>query len=444
MTPSVSIERLILLGGLAGAFLIPLKLSLAYVAIIPAILALLYKHRGDPRGIFVGLPKALIAPLVGWNICVLLSAPLGIDPLESLVKGLRLSTTLLIIPLFFIVAQRSSPLKLLTALIFGQSIAAFHSVLASTLPPSLNRLFLGEVTESGQLALTLMAAIGCSFSIFFNTENLKATKLVSLLAVLNFSVFLTLGFYGGFLGTYELIGLFLVLCVSLALVIKETRLELNMSGTYFFPLFSLALPLLFSALIINLKRGPWLGVATAVAIILANYSRRLLFPVIALLILISISIPQVHTRILESSRDFFIAGGRSEMWEIGIELASKYPTGIGYQNSPFLQKYDPNIPAVHDHFHNNFLNILVETGWLGLAIFVLWIVTLVRQSINSTVPFPDSFLLFTLAAAIISWQVAGIFEYNFGDSEVLLAAFVILGAIAAMLNKSANPKAGIT
>lgn len=444
MTLTFSRERLILLGGLIGAFLIPLKLSLAYAAIIPAILLLAYENRRNPALIFSGIPLAIIAPLIGWNLCSILSAPLGIDPLESLFKGLRFSTTLLILPLFFLVAQKSSPLKLLTALILGQSVAALHTAIAPILPTFLQKIFLGEVTESGQLAVTIFVAIGCSFLIFFNTENLKASKLVALVGTVNFSIFLTIGLYGASLRTSEILGLLILALGSILLIIKETKLELKSSGTYFFPLFSLALPLLFSALIINLKRGPWLGVATALVILLANYSRRLLFPSLALLLLISISIPQVKNRILQSSKDFFIAGGRSEMWEIGIELAAKLPTGIGYQNSSFLQKYDPSIPTVHNHFHNNLLNILVETGWLGLCLFIFWVVSILKKSVASEVPFPDSFLLFTLAAAIISWQVAGIVEYNFGDSEVLLVAFVVIGAMAAILKTSDKSQKDLT
>lgn len=131
------------------------------------------------------------------------------------------------------------------------------------------------------------------------------------------------------------------------------------------------------------------------------------------------------------------------MWQIGIELASKFPMGIGFQNSPFLKKYDPTIPSMHSHFHNNALNVLVETGWLGLFILAGWVAGLLVASRNINLSFPNSLLLNTVIAAIGSWQLAGIVEYNFGDSEVLQVAFVILGALATLTSKNANSEATI-
>jgi O-antigen ligase len=179
---------------------------------------------------------------------------------------------------------------------------------------------------------------------------------------------------------------------------------------------------------------------------LAYYSRRLILPAIAVICLTVATVPQIQTRLLQSSRDFFIAGGRSEMWEIGIELAAKYPLGIGYQNSPILQKYDPNIPAVHNHFHSNILNVLVETGWLGLMILGLWVFNLVIVSQKFPLSFPNSLLIKVLSASIISWQIAGLVEYNFGDSEVFMVVLIVVATIAAIVrsetDRSAHPPFG--
>lgn len=38
----------------------------------------------------------------------------------------------------------------------------------------------------------------------------------------------------------------------------------------------------------------------------------------------------------------------------------------------------------------------------------------------------------TVACAIISWQIAGIVEYNAGDSEVMLVVYTLVGLLVAI------------
>jgi O-antigen ligase len=129
------------------------------------------------------------------------------------------------------------------------------------------------------------------------------------------------------------------------------------------------------------------------------------------------SIPQIRNRILEGRRDFNIAGGRKIMWQIGKELTQQYPMGIGFGNSRELRSFSYEIPPQHRHFHNNFLNIAVETGWPGILIFITWIGIILRNigSLNG------------LPLALLSNQMAGLVEYNFGDSEILMILFICLG-----------------
>jgi O-antigen ligase len=120
-----------------------------------------------------------------------------------------------------------------------------------------------------------------------------------------------------------------------------------------------------------------------------------------------------------------IEGGRSTIWRIGAELLSEYPLGIGYHNSGVLREFTPEIPSELKHFHNNLLNIATETGWLGVAIFLWLLFAAVTASFrNRREP-----LFVAFGAALISWQVAGLVEYNFGDSEVTIMVWIILGML---------------
>jgi O-antigen ligase len=133
----------------------------------------------------------------------------------------------------------------------------------------------------------------------------------------------------------------------------------------------------------------------------------------------------VQQRLLDSYEHFTIAGGRSTIWRIGAELASEYPLGIGYHNSGILRQFAPEIPSELKHFHNNLINIAAETGWLGMAVFVWFIVSIV------TLCFKDRSapLYVAIGCAIVSWQVAGLVEYNFGDSEITLVVWALLGLV---------------
>jgi O-antigen ligase len=69
------------------------------------------------------------------------------------------------------------------------------------------------------------------------------------------------------------------------------------------------------------------------------------------------------------------------------------------------------------HLHDSPLQILVERGVLGLAAW-LW--------------------LFGAFAAIAGFLVAGLFEHNFGDTEVLLVAMFVM-AITLAIDRDVSP-----
>ncbi len=444
-------DRIIYKGALISAFLIPLKLSLVYIISLPTLLYWIYLRRSKFRKTISEYPTILITPLILWVLASFLSAPFGIHPLGSITHLTRLCLGLINIWFFFEICKTYGVNKLLIALLSGQAIAAIHTVIAPLITPlitplidpNLNQIFLGAVTESGQLALTLILACGFSFYIFFSEPEPEIPGHLSIFSILNLSLFCFLSFFGPTLSIIPLIILAILIIISLSFTVRYIYREYIHSKTYFAYLLCVVAPLLGAALIINLKRGPWFGVCIAGLLFLAKYYKKLVFPAFLAVLLAVITIAPVKDRLVESYDDFFIAGGRNIMWQIGAELSAKYPLGIGYRNSKILQKFDPTIPPMHTHFHNNLLNILVETGWLGLLLFLWWIFGLVRVGFKNELPFPQSFLLFTLTLSLISWQTAGLVEYNFGDSEVVFIVYILLGAMGALLvTNSTKQEAG--
>jgi O-antigen ligase len=186
-----------------------------------------------------------------------------------------------------------------------------------------------------------------------------------------------------------------------------------------------AMPLMICALLVNLKRGPWLGVLVGCVCFACFYSRKLIAPLAAAAICAAVVVTPIRERILDSYEHFTISGGRSTIWRIGAELVSEYPLGIGYHNSGILREFSPEIPPELKHFHNNLLNIAAETGWLGVFVFIWLIAAIVKTCFSNR----NKPLYVALGCAVISWQCAGLVEYNFGDSEVTILAWMLLGLI---------------
>jgi O-antigen ligase len=190
-------------------------------------------------------------------------------------------------------------------------------------------------------------------------------------------------------------------------------------------LLTLQAPLLITALLVNLKRGPWLGVIVGSTVFFVVFSPRLAALVLSISTVAAVAIAPVAERLAASYQHFTIVGGRSTIWRIGLELIAQFPFGIGFHNSDTLRKFAPEIPPELRHFHNNILNITAESGWLACALFVWFISAVVRRSFVK--PLDAAYV--AIGCAIISWQTAGLVEYNAGDSEVMLLVWVLIGVL---------------
>lgn len=451
---SVGFERYGAFLALGAAFLLPLKLSLAYIFLLP--LNALWLTRLIITRRFPSLQVAPTKALLFFLLLVGLSSIAGLDPMRSIPKALRFGFYVTTI-FAFAELRGANVLHLLTALILGQTIAAIHSV-ASAAIPSIPELFAGKVSESGQLAMTILVALGVLFAL--NRRAHRATgrdatgmatlrfaqerRHAVLLGTLNFLLLLSVSFGTEFrlVGLSHRIVLLSAICSSLLAIVTSIQLH-RLKIPHLPPLFLLAtlvLPYLATTLLINLKRGPWLGVLIGGLILLTLHARRYLIPLFVTAAILAIGIEPLRTRIAESSEHFFIAGGRQIIWEIGFELSLRYPLGIGYENSPILRTFSPKIPAELIHFHNNVLQILVESGWFSLGVYFWWIASLIHLAFAPHRSRSEALVCAAIGAAIIAWQIAGFVEYNLGDSEVALIAFLLIGLMIKLkLPRSGDP-----
>ena len=422
------------------AFLLPVKLSLTYIVLVPLILYWGYSHRF--RLANLSLPPSIqrvAAPLGIFLALAVLSSAVGVSPSHSAPALVSLLFFVLTVPLF---ASYANTPSVCLALITGQTAAALHSFVDAAFPGALPKLFLGKVTESGQLAITIPLCLGVIVANFrhglgqqYDWRALQSWR--TPLFALMFTTSLTLVGFQSDLSLSPIALTTLVVIAGACLVTTSQRLRALPKGTMRqqVALISLSLPLLLCAILVNLKRGPWLGVLVGTGCFLLVYARRLVLPLACGAIVSALGVTPIRERLLASYEHFTIAGGRSTIWRIGAELASEYPLGIGYHNSGILREFAPEIPAELKHFHNNLLNIAAETGWLGVFVCLWLLIAIVRSCLSER----SAPLYVALGCAIISWQVAGLVEYNFGDSEVTILVWVLLGLL---FQRDLKPKQG--
>lgn len=418
-----------------GCFFLPIRLSLAYIFLIPLISFWVLSTNFRLFERLETLPGPIIKPFAWWFCITALSSIFGLYPLRSISQLLSLGFYFLLVPTTVHIVLRSSWRSnisevlsveqvfsriwtLLTALVVGHSFVALYTILTPYLPIEYSDLFGGSVTKSGQLGITIPLLAVTLISQRIGVENdLKFMKSILLSALLCICAAST-----GFESLNPLWFIILLLAI-VTLGFWQTKTKPLLSTT--------ALPLLIANLIVNLKRGPWLGVILSMSFFLLRGAKVRWLIILTLVASSSLLYSPVRERLSKSYDHFAIAGGRGVMWEIGVELAAKYPLGIGYHNSRVMQQLDPEIPPFHRHFHNNLLNILVETGWIGLGAFIWWIYSIVtfcfRKNFNRELS-----ILPAVGTAFLSWQLAGLVEYNFGDSEIFILAMICLGFIGAV------------
>ena len=121
---------------------------------------------------------------------------------------------------------------------------------------------------------------------------------------------------------------------------------------------------------------------------------------------------------------------RLAMIEIGARIVHDHPlTGVGPNMIPRVyEQYRPDyaINRVNPHLHNVPLQIAAERGLPALAIWLWFIVALFVAAFRLFRSQTDRVPPAGALAAIAAMLAAGLFEYNFGDSEFLMLFLVLV------------------
>ena len=194
---------------------------------------------------------------------------------------------------------------------------------------------------------------------------------------------------------------------------------------------ALVLPALVLALVFTFTRSAWIGASVGIGLLFLLHDFRLvaLLPV-ALGVFLAAAPANLTTRLYST---FSLTDpsnmDRVAMMKSGIRIIKDDPlTGVGpdmviqvypqYRDKTAVNQRNP-------HLHNVPLQIAAERGLPALAIWIWFIATLCMDFFRQRRAANPSLSNAGLAA-IVAMLAAGLFEYNFGDSEFLMLFLVLV------------------
>ena len=191
-------------------------------------------------------------------------------------------------------------------------------------------------------------------------------------------------------------------------------------------------------LLLTFTRSVWLGwIFAAVAILLISRPRVIFYALPAVILFLTFMPLALFSRMIstfdvQQSSNF----DRIRMLEAGVEMIRDYPLlGVGPANVKEIyslyRKQDAPRPRPA-HLHNNVVQLWAERGILGLASYLLLLALFLRACGRAWNGPAHAWAEGGVAVAL-SLAVAGLFEFNFGDTEVFYILLNLFALVVAHL-----------
>ena len=361
------------------AFVASLQVSIAAASILLALMlvcwiALLVQEKARPAA------PAFFLPLVVYAGITLVSAAFSLDPLASLIDSKQL-VVFLVVPAVYEIARGRRAASVMDVIISVGALSAIYGIVQFGV---LHYDTLGRRPEGAM------------------------------------SHYMT---YSGLV--------MLVTCVAAARLVFGSRDR--MWPALVMPALVVALPLTFS-------RSAEVGVLLGVALLLMLKDLRLtaLLPIV-----VALFFAVAPDRVTDRMASMFdmkdpTVRDRVAMLNTGRAMVADHPlTGVGPNmvERQYAQYRDANaVNATNPHLHNVPVQITAERGIPALAIW-LWLIGAILVSLvrlfrgtdeSRTAGTKDKVLPAAALAAVTAMLGAGLFEYNFGDSEFLMLLLVLV------------------
>ncbi len=197
------------------------------------------------------------------------------------------------------------------------------------------------------------------------------------------------------------------------------------------------------ALLLTFTRNAWIGTSLGLVYLLSFLDKRWMMAAAFGALILVLVLPTQFTERVYAAFDLADTTnqGRLELLKTGVRMVQSHPlTGIGPRMVPVLapeyaSRYLENEdfpPWLYQHLHNSPLQVAAELGLIGFAawawlwLFLLWDL----RKLSVRCPEDDTVRVLSVIATgvLVAFLSAGLFEYNFGDSEVLTLLLFLLTA----------------
>lgn len=197
---------------------------------------------------------------------------------------------------------------------------------------------------------------------------------------------------------------------------------------------SLILLPVFISMLLTQSRNVLLAVSICFVLFGIIANRKFLLAFILIVILSFVILPVRYTERAKSIVDINHSSNKSRlnMWEAGMQMFKDHPlTGIADSHIKEIYETYKKPEAVGEgvHLHNNFIMILATTGIFGFTAFMgMFVSIFVKQIKYCKEQKDDVFKMLILGSILvmISFQISGIFEWSFGDHEVMTVFFFLI------------------
>jgi O-antigen ligase len=182
-----------------------------------------------------------------------------------------------------------------------------------------------------------------------------------------------------------------------------------------------------SGIVIGFTRSVWVGAAAATIVVLRYAGLRRLAPLLVPVgVVVLLASGLIAGRIAMSfEEDHTPDTGRIEMASVGVRMIGDHPLfGVGpervAEEFPGYYRGDDIDNLFYGHLHNNFLQIGAERGVLALLALIWFFGRIATDLVRGTRDEATRWVSVSGLAVLTAFVTAGLFEYNFGDSEVLM------------------------
>lgn len=213
-------------------------------------------------------------------------------------------------------------------------------------------------------------------------------------------------------------------------------------------LFLLSTTIIGLSLFWTYGRGVWIAVACSFLVMTAYVSRKTLVGFLIAAGILGFAAYQYNSSFQQRLDSIWASkyqsnDDRRDIWKANLEMFKDHPwIGIGFGvNEVKLHDYFDRMGIQNEfngHAHNNYLQALSTTGFLGFSMYMIFILLLLLITNRLWLDIPETHFWHRVLAlgalgSQVSLHIGGLTQWNFGDAEVnhlfiFIAAMVLYSA----------------